>query len=237
MNFWESYCNKNKITAAAFCLAVLGYVIARYTASRNVYLTTISSGRSNVKYADTFGMFVNTLPLKIEIADVAIKDFVANVAAMFNETISHENYPFAQISQDYNFAPKIMYEYQRGVVENLDIPKFMGVETFAHDVSKFKLAARIVDKNGVPCISLEYNSADYTDDFIKNLAKSFNIVLEKFTAQNNLPVRKVSLIDDERAKILSTFRSNTNPATVGKVYKYFHEGFEEQAAANPEKTD
>ena len=50
----ENYCNQNQITPAAFCLAVLGYVIARYTASRNVYLTPISSVRANVKYADTF---------------------------------------------------------------------------------------------------------------------------------------------------------------------------------------
>ncbi len=235
LNQLENYCNQNQITPAALCLAVLGYVIARYTASRNVYLTTISSGRSNVKYADTFGMFVNTLPLKIELADVPIKNFVENVAETFTKTIEHENYPFVQIAKDYNFAPKIMYEYQRGVVENLEIAKFIGVENFSHDTSKFKMAVRIIDKNAAPCISVEYNSADYSDELVSGFLKSFNIVLEKFTAQNNLPVRKVSLIDDERAEILKTFHSNTNPETIGKVYNFFHEGFEEQAAKNPER--
>ena len=128
-----------------------------------------------------------------------------------------------------------MYEYQRGVVEDFDIPNFIGVEKFAHETAKFKLAIRIIDKGEMPFISIEYNSADYTDNLIEGLAKSFEIVLEKFTEQNNLPVRKVSLIDEERAKILATFRNNTDSATVGKVYKYFHEGFEEQATKNPQK--
>ena len=88
----NSYCNKNQVTPAALCLAVLGYVIARYTASRQVYLTTISSGRSNVKFSDTFGMFVNTLPLKIDVADVEIRSFIEDVAATFAGTIEHEIY-------------------------------------------------------------------------------------------------------------------------------------------------
>ena len=106
-------------------------------------MTTISSGGGNVKYSDTFGMFVNTLPLKIEIADVDIKKFIENVSATFTKTIEHEIYPFAQIAQDYSFTPKIMYEYQRGVVENLDIPNFIGVEKFAHETAKLKLVARV----------------------------------------------------------------------------------------------
>ena len=94
----DNYCKENQVTPAALCLSVIGYVIARYTASRQVYLTTISSGRGNVKYSDTFGMFVNTLPLKIEIADVDIKKFIENVSATFTKTIEHEIYPFAQIA-------------------------------------------------------------------------------------------------------------------------------------------
>ena len=230
----NNYCNNNHITPAALCLAVLGYVTARYTANRNVYLTTISSGRQNVKYSDTFGMFVNTLPLKIEIADTSIKNFIEATAKMFNETIEHENYPFSQIAEDYGFNSKIMYEYQRGVIDKIDIPKFIGIEKFDHEVSKFKLIVRIIDKDCEPYISIEYNTLDYSDNLIKSFADSFSIVMKKFTEQNNQPVRKVSLIDEKRAEILAKFHSNTNPATVGKVYNYFHEGFEEQATNNPD---
>jgi len=231
----ETFCRDNRLTPAALCLAVLSYVVARYTANRKVYLTTISSGRSNVKFSDTFGMFVNTLPLAAELEDISVADFLKKVSGTFAAVIDHENYSFAQIAADYSFDPKIMYEYQVGVVDEHDIPKFTGTEKFSRAESKFKLIVRIVGEISAPRISIEYNTADYSANLISGLAKSFNIVMAKFIGQGDSPLRKVSLLDDEREKILATFRSNTDPATIGKVYHYFHEGFEEQAASNPDK--
>ena len=231
----ENFCREKKLTPAAFCLAVLSYVVARYTANRKVYLTTISSGRANVKFSDTFGMFVNTLPLAAEVENISVADFLKKISDMFAATIEHENYPFSQIAADYAFTPQIMYEYQVGVVDEYNIPKFIGVEKFSHAESKFKLIVRIIGKNSAPKLSIEYNSADYTDNLILGLAKSFNIVLEKFIGQSDSPLRKVSLIDEERAKTLAKFRSNTDSTTIKKVYRYFHEGFEEQAVKNPDK--
>ena len=128
-----------------------------------------------------------------------------------------------------------MYKYQVGVVDKIAIPKFMGVEEFSKAAAKFKFIVRIVGENSAPRLSIEYNTADYSANLIAGMAKSFNIVLKKFTEQENQPVRKISLLDDELAKILSTFRSNTEPVTVGRVYHFFHEGFEEQATKNPDK--
>ncbi len=234
-NSVEAFCRDNKLTPAAFCLAVLSYVVARYTANRKVYLTTISSGRSNVKFSDTFGMFVNTLPLAADLQDISVENFLKNVSDMFSATIEHENYPFSQIAADYSFAPKIMYEYQVGVVDEYNIPKFIGVEKFSHAESKFKLIVRIIGDISAPKLSIEYNSADYTENLIAGLAESFNIVLKQFIEQNNQPVRKISLLNDERKHILAKFRSNTDQNTINKVYHFFHEGFEEQAIKNPDK--
>ncbi|MBR3748019.1 MAG: hypothetical protein IKN27_13770, partial [Selenomonadaceae bacterium] len=202
------FCRENRLTPAALCLAVLSYVVARYTANRKVYLTTISSGRANVKFSDTFGMFVNTLPLVAELENISVAEFLKKVPAMFNAVIEHENYPFSQISADYSFTPKISYGYQVGVMEelNLEIPQFKGVEKFLNAHSKFKLTFLIVGERSAPRLSIEYNTADYSDTLIAGLAKSFNIVMEKFIADKNSPLLKISLIDDEREKILSTFR-------------------------------
>ena len=232
----ESFCRENRLTPAALCLAVLSYVIARYTANSKVYMTTISSGRANVQFADTFGMFVNTLPLFAELENISVAEFLQKISKMFTAVIEHENYSFAQIAADYSFAPKIMYEYQVGVVDEYQIPKFTGLEKFSHSQAKFKLTVRIVGENSAPCLSIEYNTADYSANFIENLAKSFNIVMEKFITQSNAPLKNISLIDDERAKILAKFRSNTDPSTIGKVYKFYHEGFEEQAHLKPNAT-
>ena len=70
----------------------------------------------------------------------------------------------------------------------------------------------------MPHISIEYNALDYIDKLIESFATSFNIVLKKFTQDNNQPVRKVSLINVSREEILKNFRNNTDPTTIEKVY-------------------
>ena len=122
----DDFCKENRLTPAALCLAVLSYVVARYTMNCKVYLTTISSGRGNVKFSDTFGMFVNTLTLIAELENISVAELPGKISTMF--------------------------------------------------------------------------AADYSDALIAGFAKSFNIVMEKFIADKNSPLLKVSLIDDDAKK-------------------------------------
>ena len=223
----RSFCKTNKISASALTVGV-------YTNQQESLFSTIYHGRDE-RTKNIVGMFVNTLPLAVELENISVAEFLKKTADTFAATIEHENYPFSQIAADYSFDPKIIYEYQVGVVDKIAIPKFTGVEEFSKAATKFKFIVRIVGENSAPRLSIEYNTADYSSNLIAGLAKSFNIVLKKFTEQENQPVRKISLLDDERAKILSTFRSNTEPVTVGRIYYFFHEGFEEQATKNPDK--
>ena len=104
------------------------------------YLNTISSGRSNLKIADTVGMFVNTLALGLSIDDVTVGEYLRQVGETFDETLHHENYPFARIASDFSFHPAIFYAYQVGVLSDY---KFGGQaiaqETLELNVPKFKI--------------------------------------------------------------------------------------------------
>ena len=233
----KTFCKERRLPPPSVYPAVLSYVIARYSASRKVYFTTIANGRSNIKFSDTFGMFVNTLPLAAELEDISVDEFLQKVFAMFGKAIDHENYPFSQIAADYSFVPKIMYEYQANIAEyseRMQVPHMTGIEFFEQVESKFKLIVRIVSRENKLRMMIEYNTADYSDAMIEGLAKSFNIVLEKFISAPTAPLLKVSLIDDEREKILSTFRNATDTTTIKKVYKLFQEGMEEYAQKTPD---
>ena len=73
-----AFCREQGITPAHLFLAATSYVISRYSNNREVYLCTVSSGRSNLKVADTVGMFVNTLALGLSIDDVSVSDFLTD---------------------------------------------------------------------------------------------------------------------------------------------------------------
>ena len=64
-------CRRTGVEEPAFFLAALDYTLSRLTASDQVYIATISSGRSDVRFADTFGMFVNTVPLAAKLPAIS----------------------------------------------------------------------------------------------------------------------------------------------------------------------
>ena len=111
-----AFCRQQEITPAHLFLAATTYVISRYTNNREVYLSTISNGRSNLKIADTVGMFVNTLALGLKVDDVTVSAYLKQVSETFDETLRHEDYPFARIATDFGFIPAIAYAYQVGVL-------------------------------------------------------------------------------------------------------------------------
>ena len=136
-NLVSKACRDLSVSEAGLFLAALDYTLARVSVSDKIYLATISSGRSDVRFADTFGMFVNTLPLAAKLSDGTVNDFVKEVSDGLQKAMDHENYPFAEVAAKWGFDIHVMYEYQRGIVEKPDIPGLVKVEGIETPEAKF----------------------------------------------------------------------------------------------------
>ena len=226
--------DRTGVSEAGFMLAALMFTLARMTASEQVYISTISNGRSDLRFADTFGMFVNTVPLAMKLADISTDDFVKTAAKGLDLAIRHEDYPFADIAAKWGYSVNIMYEYQRGILEKPDIPRLNAIEGLAGGVSKFDLAVRILDKDGKAFIELEYNDGRYSERTAEEFIRSYEIVTEKFAKRGDAPVCGISLLDEEREQMLSLFRKReTEPDIPEDIL--FHSGMEKYAARTPDK--
>lgn len=65
------------------------------------------------------------------------------------DSIENEIYPYAQLCAKYGYAPNIMYEYQLGVVDNLEIDGKTVVRDYLEmNTAKFKTAVHIEDYKG-----------------------------------------------------------------------------------------
>ncbi len=226
-------CDKMHLREAGFFLAALDYTLARLTASENIYIATISSGRSDIRFAETFGMFVNTLPLAARLTDGSVSDFIKEVDAGLEAALKHENYPFADVAGKWGYAARVMYEYQRGVVQKPDIPGMEGIRGLESGQAKFPITVRITDRNGKGCIEVEYNDELYTEKFIGEFAKSLEIVAGKFALHSRSRVRSVSLLDQEREEVLEGYHarkvSRELPSDI-----LFHSGIEKHAKEKPD---
>ena len=216
------------ITPAHLFLAATAYVTSRYTNNREVYLCTVSSGRSNLKIADTVGMFVNTLALGLNIDDVTVSEFLQKTSETFDETLQHEDYPFARIATDYGFLPSIAYAYQVGVLSEYTIGgKAIRQELLELNVPKFKINIKIESRGVV----VQYDDSLYSERLGQALAESIVAVVERMVAQPQTKVRQLSIVSTHQEEELSHLRQT---ATGDAPFKFFHDCISHYAQTQPD---
>ncbi len=230
----DTFCREHHITPAALLLAAAGYVVGRFTGSRNAYMSTVSTGRNDVHFAHTVGMFVKTLPVAVEMADISSLEFVQRTAAMLRSTVENEIYPYSTICRDYNYAPNIMYEYQLGVMDDLQIAgQKVELMPIAADTLKFKLSIKIEEHEGKPCVVIYYKDRLYSEALMETFAQSIVRVAQSIIAQPDAKVRSISMISAEDEALLRSFSREGKPFEPS--HKIFYRMFETQADKAPEK--
>ncbi len=230
----DAFCRQHHITPAALLLAVSGYVVGRFTGNRHAYLSTVSTGRNDVHFARTIGMFVKTLPVAVEIADISALEFVTRTASMLRSTVEHEIYPYSTICRDYNYAPHIMYEYQLGVIEDVTIAggKVERVPIVA-DTLKFKLSIKIEEYEGQPCVVIYYKDKLYTPSLMQTFAQSIVKVTQSIIGQPEAKIRTLSMLTSGEEAIIRGFARTNEPCEAS--HKLFYQMFEAQVDKAPEK--
>ena len=224
-----AFCRQQEITPAHLFLAATSYVVSRYTNNREVYLSTISSGRSNLKIADTVGMFVNTLALGLKIDDVTVAEYLHQVSDTFDETLRHEDYPFARIATDYGFHPAIAYAYQVGVLSEYKVNgKPIQQELLELNVPKFKINIKIEPRG----ILVQYDDAVYSAELAQGLVDSIAATVEHIMAQPNGKVRQLSIVSPTQEEQLAHIRQTGTGET---PFKLFYESIIHHAQTQPER--
>ena len=209
----EKYAAQLGVTPAAVLLSAVYYSLARFAGTDDVCITTISNGRSNLRVNNTMGMFVNTLALTTKIANQTVEEFVRENAQAFEQTLAHEDYPFARVAADYDLKAEIMFAYQMGVLSNYSVfgkPVFAD-ETMEQNVPKFKIAFYIMPMDGVPSIAVEYDNGWYSEALITNLAQSVANAVQAFAANTTAPLRAISLLNEAQTAVLDSFNQTEVP--------------------------
>ena len=206
----ENFCRQHNISPAHHLLAATFYTLSRFTNSEQLCITTISNGRSDLRISNTVGMFVNTLALSAEIGEQSVMEFLDETSSNFDETLSHETYPFTRIAADYDLSAEIMFAYQMGILDALTYKgQTVPIETFESDTPKFRIAFFIQnDEKGQPSICLQYDNGRYSKELMQSLAQSICNAANFFISNPDTPLKSVSLLDDKQTTLLDSFNQN-----------------------------
>lgn len=231
----EAFCSKHGLTLAGLFLAATSYCLGRWTGSPKVSLSTISSGRSDSRILNSFGMFVRTLPLVISMdQDQSVLDYIREAQAALHASIAHEAYPYTLIASEHGFQPSIMYTYELGVLSDYRIGGQRAlIDELSTQAPKFKISIHVEERGPDTVFSVQYNDALYSHSRMEGLAESLAFSFSQMLARPEEKVKGVSLLTEEEAALIQTFQP-TSPPTL--PCSLLHGMFEEAADRSPEAT-
>ena len=229
----ESFCRSNNITPAHLILSAIYYSLSRFANSEQVCMTTVSSGRSNLHIRNTVGMFVNTLALSATIGKQTVKEFLQEVSENFDETLSHENYPFAQIAADYGLTAEIQFVYQLGMISQYVCQGTpLELDNMELQVPKFPITFFISEVQGQPSVCVEYDNGKYSARLMQSLADAVKVTVERMMVKPDAALTSISIVGDEEAERIINI--GTGKEIDVDLSKTFANLFTEQAKRTPD---
>ena len=229
----DAFCRNNNITPAHLILSAIYYSLSRFANSEQVCITTVSNGRSNLLIRNTVGMFVNTLALGATIGKQSVKEFLLEVSENFDETLRHENYPFAQIAADYGLTAEIQFVYQLGVISQYVCKGTpLELEGLELKVPKFPITFFIRDIDGQASVCVEYDNGKYSARLMQSLADAVKVTVERMIAKPDVALTSISIMSDEEAERI--IKIGTGKEIDIDLSKTFANLFTEQAKRTPD---
>ena len=229
----DIFCRSNQITPAHLILSAVYYSLSRFANSEQVCITTVSGGRSNLRIRNTVGMFVNTLALNASIGKQTVGEFLQEVSENFDETLHHENYPFAQIAADYGLTAEIQFVYQLGVISKYVCQGTpLEMESLELKVPKFPITFFVRELNGQACICVEYDNGKFSERLMQSLADAVKVTVERMMAKPEAALTSISIVSDEEAERI--IKIGTGKEIDVDLSKTFANLFTEQAQRTPD---
>ncbi|MFT4636207.1 MAG: amino acid adenylation domain-containing protein, partial [Chitinophagales bacterium] len=92
---------KTQVSSAVLFHAAWSIVLSKYSAREDVVFGTVVSGRlqGTMGVADTVGMFINTLPLRVILIEASVGELITQVAKNLSELLPFEQASLAQIQR------------------------------------------------------------------------------------------------------------------------------------------
>lgn len=190
---------ESNVTFFMLMLACTSTLMYHETKQTDIVLGTPVSGRSHHDLEILIGVFVNTLPLRLQVnPSMNFCDFVEYVKNVSLEAFKHEDYPFDEILKDLQLPRDIsrsplfdvFLETQDMIYNEED--RLLDMETVSTDAggesSKYDLSFAFVNINGKIKGSIEYNTDLYAQERIEILSVLFKMLVSKIVENKILSI-------------------------------------------------
>ncbi|HEX8528563.1 MAG TPA: condensation domain-containing protein, partial [Cytophagales bacterium] len=192
----EQFSVGQRVSPFAVLLAGLNALFHRYTASPEVLIGAVASGRDHHSLQSLIGMFINTLPIRTPIApDQPFVELVRLQQQVWDDALAHQQLPFGylvellnkrrDVSRSAIFDVVAIYNDERngkaGSHPAGDDLKFIRQDL--RETSQYDVTFSFVHADDRLALQVEYNSDLYSRSFVEGLLGHYQQLLAAAVAQ------------------------------------------------------
>ena len=214
--------------------SVLSAFLSKTYHSNDFILGTIASGRVDAATENMLGMFINTLPVRVNIKpNLTVLEYLAMMKKTLLASLAHQNYQFEDIVHDLHatsdvgnpmFDCMFVFQNTKSMHHRFDAPAVK--DSYETTESKFALTFEIFENDNDMELHLNYDSTLFERPTVDMLVHSLTIMLENFVQSLNNKVSRLSMITQIEKNQLLTFPKTDNHESVIDL-------FEQQVTKHP----
>ncbi|MBT2287431.1 amino acid adenylation domain-containing protein [Paenibacillus polymyxa] len=241
----KEFCRQKNVSVFTFFLSNLAILLNKLTHHTDLVVGTNYANRTSKTDKDMIGMFVTTIPVRIEVEpSESVLTLLQRISNEQKEMLRHQKYPYNQLIRELRewlskpelnrlFGISLVYRpesFKKMQGHHIDLDnKFNGHET--ND-----LLINIIEKMNEDRIifQLDYRTELFSETFMDNVLNQFLAVTEAILEQSELRIEQISIVSEADKQSMLTDFNNTE--AVYPSDKTVIQLFEEQAAATPQHT-
>jgi len=211
----EKYCETNKISIFNFLMSIYSIYVGRISNLEDFVIGTPILNRTNYKEKQTMGMFVNMVPVRINIKNTEkFTEFAHSFGINMMGFLKHQRYSYEQILHDirkkdanipslYNIL--ISYQVTKAFKKELGLYKTDWV--FNNYLSSdFNIHISDINDTGELIIYYDYLIDKYNADDIEDMHERIENMIMQVTENNDILLNQIEIItNDEKNKIIYEF--------------------------------
>ena len=212
------FCKNNKISAFNFITGIYSLYISRVCNLDDFVIGTPILNRTDFVQKNTTGMFISTVPLRINMNNSSsFNELATSIAKNSMGMLRHQKYPYEYLLKKlrekepnlpnlYNVL--ISYQITKAITDGL---KYTTTWAFNGNCAE-ELQIHILDINDTGClnISYDYKLNKFDEQDIIDLHKRIEHIINQVLSNNNILLNNIDIVTpEEKDEILNKF-NNTN---------------------------
>ena len=226
------------ISLFVLLLSIYQVLLARYTLQNDIIVGVPSAGRSEERFANTVGYFVNMVPVRTQIdMDESFVNLLKHLKIAVADGLDHSYFPFPKlvcelrIPRDVGHSPVfqtsfVMQSFWRPEVEQTLQDRLDGISISPgpNPEGEIELRLEIIEQLNEISVNFAYNTNLLDQATIAGLAQHFGNLVKSVCHNPKRPIHSLEFLsDDERQKLLNQDSIGSHHKLIADRHKASHD--------------